>query len=142
MNFTPNSGRPFCWDSYSGSMNLNGEGHSGTCLFKKSAVLRPTDRWIWIESSDGRGENVGSWTMTILGNSANGFAGSVFSNVNDAPAAFHISAAVFSFCDGHAESHKWLRGETLALANGLGPVPAANVDSLWVAQHYAGKQNP
>jgi prepilin-type N-terminal cleavage/methylation domain-containing protein len=145
LKFTPNTGGPFCFDSYSGSAYLNGEGHSGYCQFKRTEVLHPSDRFIWIESSDSRGENVGSWLMNIAGTQANGFQGSTFADGNDAPAAFHIVSAVFNFCDGHAESHRWLNGATIAFANalaGTGTPPPANVDSLWIAQHYAGKQNP
>jgi prepilin-type N-terminal cleavage/methylation domain-containing protein len=145
LQFTPNTGGPFCFDSYSGSVNLNGEGHAGNCQFKRTELAHPSDRFIWIESSDSRGENVGSWQMTIAGTQATGFQGSTFSNGNDAPAAFHVVSAVFNFCDGHAESHRWLNGATIAFANaltGTGTPPPANVDSEWVAQHYAGKQNP
>jgi prepilin-type N-terminal cleavage/methylation domain-containing protein len=145
LKFTPNTGGPFCFDSYSGSEFLNGEGHSGNCIFKRTQILHPTDRFIWIESSDSRGENVGSWWMTISGNQANGFQGSAFADGYDAPAAFHVTAAIFNFCDGHAESHRWLNGSTIAFANALAGTatpPPANSDSLWVAQHYAGTQNP
>lgn len=146
--FTPNSGGPFCYDSYSGSQWLNGEDRgSPNCLFKRNGVLHPADRFIWIESSDSRGENVGSWWFTVQGNQANGFQGSTFADADDAPAIFHITSAVFNFCDGHAESHKWLTGSTIAFANwncegAQPPPPPANSDSEWVAQHYAGKQNP
>jgi len=143
LPFTPGSGGPFCFDSYSGSKNLNGEGHSGNCLFKRTAVQHPSDRFIWIESSDSRGENVGSWEMNIAGTQANGFAGSTFADGNDAPAAFHVVSAVFNFCDGHAESHRWLNGATIAFANARnGTPPPPNSDSEWIAQHYAGTQNP
>lgn len=143
MTFTPNTGGPFCFDSYSGSKFLNGEGHSGNCLFKRNTILHPVDRFIWIESSDTRGENVGSWQMNIAGSQANAFQGSAFADIYDAPAAFHVVSAVFNFCDGHAESHRWLNGATIAFANALtGNPPPANVDSEWVAQHYAGTQNP
>ena len=81
--------------------------------------------------------------MNIVGNQATGFQGSTFADGNDAPAAFHITSANFNFCDGKAESHKWLNGATIAFANAMnGNTPAANVDSVWVAQHYAGRQNP
>ena len=144
-SFTPNAGGPFCFDSYSGSEFLNGEGHDKNtgCLFKRNQVQHPSDRFIWIESSDSRGENVGSWQMTISGTQANGFPGSTFADGNDAPAAFHVVSAVFNFCDGHAESHRWLNGTTIAFANANNGVPPpANSDSVWVAQHYAGNQNP
>jgi prepilin-type N-terminal cleavage/methylation domain-containing protein len=145
LAFTPNSGGPFCFDSYSGSQYLNGEGHSKNpnCLFKRNQVQHPSDRFIWIESSDSRGENVGSWEMTIAGNQATGFQGSTFTDGNDAPAAFHVVSAVFNFCDGHAESHRWMNSATIAFANAInGNPPPANSDSVWVAQHYAGTQNP
>ena len=145
LKFTPNTGGPFCFDSFSGSEYLNGEGHAGWNMFKRTQVLHPSDRFIWIESSDSRGENIGSWWMTINGNQADGFAGSAFEDANDAPAAFHITSADFNFCDGHAESHKWLNASTINFANalaGTGVPPPVNSDSLWVAQHYAGTQNP
>jgi prepilin-type N-terminal cleavage/methylation domain-containing protein len=131
----------FCYDSYSGSQFLNGEGHSGNCLFKRTAIRRPTDRFIWIESSDRRHENIGAWEMNISGNQANGFAGSSFLSSDDAPAVFHGSTAVFNFCDGHTEAHKWSNpGAIVAYANGGAQPPPA--DALWIAQRYAGKQNP
>ena len=71
------------------------------------------------------------------------FTDATFADGNDAPAAFHVTAAVFNFCDGHAEAHRWQNGSTVAFANALnGTPPAANSDSAWLAQHYAGKQNP
>ncbi len=151
--FTPNTGGPFCYDSYSGSQWLNGEDRgtaaapNANCWFKRSQVLHPSDRFIWIESSDSRGENVGSWWFNVQGSQATGFQGSTFQDAVDAPAIFHITSADFNFCDGHAEIHKWLNGSTIAFASwdcvGTEPSPpAANSDSLWVAQHYAGSQNP
>jgi len=145
LAFTPTTGGPFCYDSFSGSVNLNGEGHAGNNIFKRSGLLHPVDRFIWTESSDSRGENVGSWQMNIAGTQATGFAGSTFADANDAPATFHITSATYNFCDGHAESHRWLNGQTIAFGNaltGTGTVPPANVDSEWIAQHYAGTQNP
>ena len=133
----------FCYDSYSGSTWLNGEDRgNANNIAKRSGVLHASDRWIWIESSDPRGENVGSWFMRIAGTQANGFQGSTFQDTYDAPAAFHITSANFNFCDGHAESHRWLNGATIAYANANGTPPPANTDSQWVAQHYAGRQNP
>lgn len=143
LRFTPNTGGPFCYDSFSGTQNLNGEGHGGNCLFKRSSIVHPVDRFIWIESSDSRGENVGSWQMNVAGTQANGFQGSTFSNGNDAPGVFHGSSTDFNFCDGHAVSHKWQDGRTIAFGKGENVTPPpSNVDSVWVAQHYAGKQNP
>ncbi len=137
----PNVG-PFCYDSYSGSQFLNGEGQPPGCLFKRTAVSHPTDRFIWIESSDRRGENIGSWWINIGGNQANGFQGTTFADQDDGPAVFHITSADFNFCDGHAESHRWRdAGAAAAYDNGSATQPSA-VDAMWVAQHEAGTQNP
>ena len=135
-------GKGFCYDSYSGSEYLNGESHtSGLTILKRTTLKHPSDRFIWIESSDSRGENIGSWEMNV--GTAPAFADATFEDGNDAPAAFHITSAIFNFCDGHAESHKWLNGLTIAFANANdGNPPPANSDSTWVAQHYATTSNP
>jgi len=143
MKFTPGTGGPWMYDSYSGSQPLNGEGHSGNCMFKRSQVLHPSDRFIWIEASDYRGENVGSWEMDVQGTLANGFAGSQFDDPDDAPGVFHGATSAFNWCDGHAEAHKWLNGATLTYANaGTTSGSLQNSDSVWVAEHYSGTQNP
>jgi hypothetical protein len=148
---------PYAWDSYSGSAYLNGElraDGTGNNLFKRTAILHPTDRFIWAEGADMRGENVGSWQMSNPGTPGdrNGpFAGAV---LGDSPAAFHVNAAIFNFCDGHAEAHRWQDDTTLAYANDTTPDKDAggtsktqaqhkgNVDALWVGSKYAGNQNP
>jgi prepilin-type processing-associated H-X9-DG protein len=76
----------------------------------------------------------------------------------DSPAAFHVTSADFNFCDGHAESRKWLLGATIAFGNdttrnkdsgGASQNAAnayvgtsANVDLQWIGSHYPGPQNP
>lgn len=143
LQFTPNTGGPFCFDSYSGTAYLNGEGRTDAAkaIFKRTEITRPSDKWVWIESSDSRGENVGSWKMNS--GTAPNFSDATFADGDDAPAAFHVISANFNFCDGHAESHRWLNGATVAFANANnGTPPVANADSAWVARHYAGKQNP
>lgn len=98
------------------------------------------------------GENIGSWLMDDYGTATNNFSDAKF---GDAPAAFHIDAATFSFADGHSESHKWQDATTIAYANstavnkeqgGDGTQAAAQDgsahDQPWVGAHYAGPQNP
>jgi prepilin-type N-terminal cleavage/methylation domain-containing protein len=153
----PNYDGPYSWDSYSGSGYLNGElrdDGTGDTLTKRTAILHPTDRFIWTEGADMRGENVGSWMMSNPGapkDAAGPFANAVF---GDSPAAFHVNAAVLNFCDGHAEVHRWQDATTLAYANDITQEKDAggvtktlaqhkgNVDAIWVGSKYAGKQNP
>jgi prepilin-type N-terminal cleavage/methylation domain-containing protein len=152
----PYSG-PYSWDSYSGTTYLNGEHRNdgtGNNISKRTAITRPSEKFIWTEGADMRGENVGSWTMSAYGSPAD--ANGPFSNavLGDSPAVFHVASAVFNFCDGHAESHKWLDGTTVDYANDTTPGKdgggttktaaqhAGNVDAIWIATHYPGAQNP
>src|SRR5713101_1159575 len=54
----------YSWDSYSGSTFLNGESGGFT---KRTQVQHPSDRFVWIEGADMRGENEGSWQMSNYG---------------------------------------------------------------------------
>lgn len=148
LKFTPNGGGPYSWDSYSGVGQLNGEDGG---LKKRSQIKHPSDRYIWVEGADMRGENVGSWSMNP-GTVAANFGDAAFV---DSPAAFHVVSASFNFCDGHAESHKWLNPATIKFANdttpnkdapGSAPQSAANgginADRQWMGSHYATVQNP
>ena len=142
MGFPPPNG--FCFDSYSGAVNLNGEGHSGSdMMFKRTEVRHPSDRFIWIEASDTtRGENVGSWWFNPSGTQANGFQGSAFNNPLDSPGVFHVTAGCFNFCDGHAESHRWANPNAIIAYSNGGPQPPPT-DAMWVAQRWPAKQlNP
>jgi hypothetical protein len=147
-------GSGYSWDSYSGATFLNGETRANANnLTKRTAVNHPSDRFIWIEGADMRGENIGSWNLSAYGTAAANFTDAAF---GDSPAAFHITSAVFNFCDGHAESHKWHDGATISFANdpsvtgkdngsdgmrGLANHPN-NSDLQWVGSHYPGNQNP
>ncbi len=145
---SPKSGGPYSWDSYSGVTFLNGEAGGFT---KKNQIVHPSDRIIWVEGADMRGENVGSWAMGSYGTAALNFSDAQF---EDSPAAFHIVSACFNFCDGHAETHKWLNSATVAFANdttktkdsGGATQGAANggiaTDRQWIGSRYPGPQNP
>jgi len=143
---------PYSWDSYSGVTFLNGEARTDSRnLNKRTAITRPSDKFLWVEGADMRGENRGSWGMNNYGTSAANFTDA---RLQDSPAAFHITSSCFNFADGHAESHKWLDGTTVAFANDTspnkdsgGPTQTAanhvgNVDCQWLGSHYPGRQNP
>ena len=153
-NANPKNGGPFSWDSFSGVAFLNGEGrwdNTGRNIRKHTAITRPSDKFIWVEGADMRGENVGSWGMSNYGTLAANFTDAQF---QDSPAAFHITSADFNFCDGHAEAHKWLNASTIAFANDTtqgkdsGGTTQNNANSnrkqdlQWIGSHYPGTQNP
>jgi prepilin-type N-terminal cleavage/methylation domain-containing protein/prepilin-type processing-associated H-X9-DG protein len=56
--------------------------------------------------------------------------------VRDLPAIYHNRASSFTFADGHAEFHRWLDDDTLALkfVKSGQPVPD-NQDVLWLMEH-------
>ena len=142
-------GGGFAWDSYSGVNGLNGE--SAPFLTKKTQLRHPSERFLWVEGSDGRGENVGSWNMANTGTPARGFSDAKF---RDSPADFHGGTAGFSFADAHSEQHKWLDATTLIYArsenankdSGSPEQTAAQAnskqDQQWLGRHYPTVKNP
>ncbi|MBC7980939.1 MAG: hypothetical protein H7Y36_10295, partial [Armatimonadetes bacterium] len=142
-------GAGFAWDSYSGATFLHGEGGG---FVRRTQIIHPSERFVFTEGADARGENVGSWGMSVYGTTGAGFSDSRF---GDSPAAFHITSSSFIFADGRAESHKWLDGTTIRYANdntlnkdsgGGGSLNAAQVgsrrDQQWVGSRYPGPHNP
>jgi prepilin-type N-terminal cleavage/methylation domain-containing protein/prepilin-type processing-associated H-X9-DG protein len=149
LRFHLRLGQGFACDSYSGSAQLNGEAGGYT---KQSKIMHPSDRFLWVEGADMRGENVGSWWMENFGTADANFSDAKF---GDSPAAFHVNASTFSFVDGHVESHRWLDSSTITYANsttidkdtgGDDTKATAQVKSLrdqqWIGGHCAGPQNP
>ena len=143
-------GSGFAWDSYSGVNGLNGE--SAPYLLKRTQVMHPSERFLWVEGADGRGENVGSWEMSNYGTPALGFTDAKF---GDSPAAFHGgTTASFSYADGHAALRKWLDATTIAYALSQNPNKDASSpeksaaqsgstrDQPWVGSHYPTTDNP
>jgi prepilin-type N-terminal cleavage/methylation domain-containing protein len=113
----------FYFDSYSGVLGLNGganpSGNKGdnsgnhdgaTPIMRVSNLLHPTDRILWVEENDYRGDNIGSWEMNF--DAATHSA----STWVDCPSVYHGSSSTFSFGDGHSESHRWKSGTTIAEA--------------------------
>jgi len=142
---------PFRWDSYSGVGGLNGE--VSPPLTKRPQVMHASERIVWVEGADCRGENVGSWLMNSNGIPADGYSGAIF---GDSPAAFHGgNTCSFSYADGHVAMHKWMDGTTIAYALDQSPNKdsgsdgtrgaaqhAGNVDAIWVGAQYPTVINP
>ena len=124
--------------------SLNGE---RPVFYKTTELTRPSEKFVWVEENDPRGENLGSWIMNQAGTFADGFTGSRFI---DSPAAFHGDSSSFDWADGHASMHKSADEATLAYArsmdvNKYSKAPsAAQVihDAPWAASGYASTINP
>jgi prepilin-type processing-associated H-X9-DG protein len=141
------------YDSYSGLAGLNGEVLSKTpnmtLMKKRSQIQHPSDRFAWAEEMDSRGDNINSWDFNIGPKPS--YTGSTWV---DSPACYHINSTTFAFCDGHAESHKWIVGDTIAMAKSTdtstsdgvkfyhNPVPADNADVMYVALRFPCPENP
>jgi prepilin-type N-terminal cleavage/methylation domain-containing protein len=152
----------FAWDSYSGVNSLNGEVNTTTptgsaiYFFKRSALMHPSARILWVEEYDPRNDNLGAWEFGG-GTPLRSFRDATWV---DSPAAFHLGASTFSFGDGHAESHKWVTSAVydFAVNNDQPPHPnkitgtgdgtaafaTANgvIDTEWVASRYPTAANP
>jgi len=138
------AGRGYTYSSVSPVGTLNGE---KAVFYKTTQISHPSDRFLWVEENDPRGENLGSWIMNQNGTQANGFMGSSWI---DSPAAFHGQTSSFNWADGHASMRKWVDPATIAYArsmdqNKYGNSPSATQvknDAPWAARGYASAINP
>lgn len=148
--------------SYSGVAGLNGSPIGANAkgpLYKATAVKHTSERVVFVEEMDSRGDNQGSWDLDIgpLAGTGGPFGGGTDfqgSKWIDSPAAFHGGTSTFNFCDGHVEARKWLLGDTIAMAQSTDtsmssgvkfyhqPVPPNNADVMWVARAFPCVINP
>jgi prepilin-type N-terminal cleavage/methylation domain-containing protein/prepilin-type processing-associated H-X9-DG protein len=139
----------FAYGSYSGAGGMNGFTYESAPLKKQSAILRSSERFLWVEENDPRGENRGPWGMHG-GTPSMGFTDASFV---DSVAAWHGGTSSFSWADGHADNHKWQDSATVIYALNSDPakyfssslVPTfaqAPHDLLFTATGYATQLNP
>ena len=137
----------FC--SYSGVTGLNGQTWNShptqpELLSKITDVNHPTDKFVFVEENDPRGENEGTWVMNVNGTAANNWSGTT---ILDAPAAFHGTSSTFSWADGHATSRRWLAGATISYATSMdtgkygNPPPSTDLDVPFLISGYAFRGN-
>jgi prepilin-type N-terminal cleavage/methylation domain-containing protein/prepilin-type processing-associated H-X9-DG protein len=143
----------FAWGSYSGSAGMNGSPNVlNTAIKIQAGIIHPSERYLWVEENDPRGENRGAWVMNTAGTAT---ATPPFSDASmeDSVAIWHGNTSTFSFADGHAESHKWLDTATIAYAASMDPMkyPPSGTpptfaqsphDTYFLANGYATQQNP
>jgi prepilin-type N-terminal cleavage/methylation domain-containing protein/prepilin-type processing-associated H-X9-DG protein len=136
-------GRGYTYVSLSGAGTLNGE---DTQLTRLTEIVNPSERFVWIEENDPRGENVGSWLM-VPGDKNNGWSGA---QLIDSTANFHGNASTFNYADGHAESKKWQDRAMIVYGSSMDPgkfgsspnVSVAPRDIRWLASRYPTRINP
>jgi prepilin-type N-terminal cleavage/methylation domain-containing protein/prepilin-type processing-associated H-X9-DG protein len=134
------------YDNYSIGWNVgdNPQYYStagGPPLMKLSEFRHASERVIWVEERDARGDNIGSWA----------FAYSVSAPAwGDQVADFHAGGSSFGYADGHAENHRWMEADTVKMANALTytwpwptvPAGLANRDLVWLNQRWPCAENP
>ena len=147
-------GSGFAYGSVAGMTGLNGQPWTQhptdkEILVKRSQLMHPSERILWVEENDPRGENWGTWVIDMLGTVANDFAGSTFL---DSPAVFHLNSSSFSWADGHAAGRKWMDAATMKYAGDTDasgskysspPTAAATPRDITFIKHaYAFSLNP
>ncbi|MEN9678638.1 MAG: hypothetical protein RIS76_4534 [Verrucomicrobiota bacterium] len=100
------TGKGWAYDSYSKADGMGTGGWSGIKAFTKlGAVPNPSQSMMFIEETDPRGFNAGTWVLDV---NPPGWV--------DPFAIFHGVVSDFSFLDGHAEAHKWVDRATIKAA--------------------------
>jgi prepilin-type N-terminal cleavage/methylation domain-containing protein/prepilin-type processing-associated H-X9-DG protein len=123
LRFGRQAGNGFAYGSYSGITGLNGQTWANhptqaQILTKVTQLLHPSNKIMFLEENDPRGENAGTWVMTVLGTANNGWSGTQFT---DSPAVNHGDASTFSWVDGHATQRRWKDGATISYAASMDP---------------------
>jgi prepilin-type N-terminal cleavage/methylation domain-containing protein/prepilin-type processing-associated H-X9-DG protein len=99
--------RGWAYDSYSKSDGIAGNMWGGVRAYLKSSeVEQPSMAFVFIEESDPRNFNEGTWVLNPMPSPGwvDGFA------------IFHGIVTTFGFFDGHVETHKWRDGATIKAA--------------------------
>lgn len=127
-------GSGWAYASYSKTDGMNGEGWAGQVPFTKLVqVPIPVLTLLFIEEADPRWFENGTWVIQR-------------DSWVDSFAVFHGVVTTIGFVDGHAESHKWVRADTIQaakeMAQGIGDFywsgggTAKNVDFAWMWDKY------
>ncbi|MFM7102427.1 MAG: type II secretion system protein [Verrucomicrobiota bacterium] len=99
-------GAGWAYESYSKAEGINGNGWPAVRPYtKETDADRPTDTMLFVEESDPRGWNIGTWVIDV------GTRGWV-----DPFAIFHGSVSDFAFLDGHAEQRRWVEPRVIDAA--------------------------
>ena len=112
QTLAPGSG--WGWDSYSKVNGMNGGAWSGQLAYLRSSEIGQADMsLVFVEESDPRGYNLGTWVMDVP-TLAPG------PRWVDAFAVYHGRVSTLSYADGHAELHNWQDAGVLKAATASG----------------------
>jgi prepilin-type N-terminal cleavage/methylation domain-containing protein len=131
-------GKGWAYDSYSKVEGMNGGGWNVSAqppYEKIGTIDSPSQAMAFIEESDPRDYNAGTWVVDVKPSPGwvDGFA------------IFHGSVSTISFGDGHAETHGWRDAGTIKAAQDFAAGKsdfywsggnAKNVDFQWVYERY------
>ena len=95
-------------------------------------IIRPAEKYIFVEENDAKGANWGSWILNPFGD-----------EWHDAMDIYHNKKACLGFADGHAEVHQWFDESTILMAitqtQGAKPGPNEGQDLEYMQKGYALK---
>lgn len=117
--------------SISGVGLMNGEDTGNTYWIRKfNEIVTPADKLVFVECTDNRGWNIGSWVIFDFG----------VNKWTDPLAIFHNDRSTLAFSDGHAEKHQWRNQSTLDMSKNqtfnLQVQPPDNEDILYMEKGY------
>ncbi len=126
------------WDSYSKQNGMNGGGWQGVDqppYLRQAEVFGPSDALSFVEESDPRGYNLGTWVIDVQ----------PALRWVDPFSVYHGDSSSLGFADGHAEIHRWTDVDILRAARLSGQgvqsffppgASATNPDYMWVHYRY------
>jgi len=132
------TGAGWGWDSYSKQNGMNGGGWQGTAqppYLRQVEVQGPSDALVFLEESDPRGYNLGTWVIDVQ----------PALRWVDPFSVYHGDASSLGFGDGHAEVRRWSDAQILDAARKSGRgiqsffppgASATNPDYQWVHYRY------
>ena len=132
------TGAGWGWDSYSKQNGMNGGGWQGAAqppYLRQVEVQNPSDALVFLEESDPRGYNNGTWVIDVQ----------PALQWVDPFSVYHGDASSLGFGDGHAEVHRWTDAQILNAARQSGRgiqsffppgASATNPDYMWVHYRY------
>jgi hypothetical protein len=149
----PVPGPIYYYDSYSGVAGLCGGGANAAGVYDNSGVAQgatpimstaglkhTSDRFLWVEENDKRGDNLGSWELKFSTGGTPPFSASTW---YDCTAVYHVTSSTFSFADGHAISTRWIDAATISRSQAGDYTMAGGADDLiYVATGYGCQENP